>query len=145
MINFIDGKVIVGNTDILANSISELDILATKGLIEKRKDAVGHYYCLEDGVNTMRFRIIIDLDPKKIRWLRLHWLGSSMKGWDDASVKAVKTEYRLLLKIVEENVGRPPDIKKNSEQTWLFKWGHIDVSFDLRSFQADIFMVPKCV
>jgi len=72
----------------------------------------------------------------------LHWLDSSMKGWDDVSVTEVKNEYHLLLNLVKKIVGRPPDIKKNREYTWRFKWGQVDVSFDLRAFQADIFMVP---
>ena len=90
----------------------------------------------------MRFGVTISLKEKKIQWLRLHWLDSSMKGWDDVSVTEVKNEYHLLLNLVKKIVGRPPDIKKNREHTWRFKWGQVDVSFDLRAFQADIFMVP---
>lgn len=143
MINFIEGKINIGNKNILAISDEELNTLAEKGLIEKRKDAVGDYYYVEDEVGGMRFDVIISLRGKNIQWLRLHWTNSLMKGWDDVSVKGVKNEYHLLLNLVEKIVGRPPDIKKNREHTWSFKWGQIDVSFDLRAFQADIFMVLR--
>jgi hypothetical protein len=143
MINFIEGKINIGEKNILAISDEELSTLAEEGLIEKRKDAVGNYYYVEDEAGGMRFKVIISLREKKIQWLRLHWSNSLMKGWNDVSVKGVKNEYHLLLNLVEKIVGRPPDIKKNREHTWSFKWGQVDVSFDLRAFQADIFMVPQ--
>jgi len=143
MINFIEGKINIGEKNILAVSNEELSNLAEEGLIEKRKDAVGIYYYFEDETDGMRFGVTISLRERKIQWLRLHWLDSSMKGWDDVSVTEVKNEYHLLLNLVQKIVGRPPDIKKNREHTWRFKWGKIDVSFDLRAFQADIFMVPR--
>jgi len=142
MINFSDGRLNIGEKNILAVSNEELSSLAEQGLIEKRKDAVGTYYYVEDEADGMRFGVTISLKEKKIQWLRLHWLDSSMKGWDDVSVTEVKNEYHLLLNLVKKIVGRPPDIKKNREHTWRFKWGQVDVSFDLRAFQADIFMVP---
>jgi len=142
MINFSDGRLNIGEKNILAVSNEELNSLAEKGLIDKRKDAVGTYYYVEDEADGMRFGVTISLKEKKIQWLRLHWLDSSMKGWDDVSVTEVKNEYHLLLNLVKKIVGRPPDIKKNREHTWRFKWGQVDVSFDLRAFQADIFMVP---
>lgn len=143
MINFIEGQINIGGKNILAVFNEELSNLAEGGLIEKRKDAVGTYYYVEDEADGMRFGVTISLREKQIQWLRLHWLDSSMKGWDDVSVTEVKNEYHLLLNFVEKIVGRPPDIKKNREHTWRFKWGQIDVSFDLRAFQADIFMVPR--
>ncbi|HBI70521.1 MAG TPA: hypothetical protein DDZ22_16430 [Massilia sp.] len=143
MINFIEGQINIGEKNILAVSNEELNNLARQGLIEKRKDAIGTYYYLEDEADGMKFGIIISLKEEKIQWLRLHWLGSSMKGWDDVSVTEVKNEFHLLLNLVKKIAGRPPDIKKNREHTWRFKWGKIDVSFDLRAFQADIFIVPR--
>lgn len=143
MINFTEGQINIGEKNILAVSNEELSNLAEEGLIEKRKDAVGIYYYFEDETDGMRFGVTISLREKKIQWLRLHWLDSSMKGWDDVSVTEVKNEYHLLLNLVKKIVGRTPDIKKNREHTWRFKWGQIDVSFDLRAFQADIFMVPR--
>jgi len=143
MINFIEGQINIGEKNILAVSNEELNNLARQGLIEKRKDAIGTYYYLEDEADGMKFGIIISLKEEKIQWLRLHWLGSSMKGWDDVSVTEVNNEFHLLLNLVKKIVGRPPDIKKNREHTWRFKWGKIDVSFDLRAFQADIFIVPR--
>jgi hypothetical protein len=143
MINFIQGQIDIGEKNILAASNEELSNLAEKGLIEKRKDAVDTYYYVEDKADDMRFGVTISLRENKIQWLRFHWLESSMKGWDDLSVTEVKNEYHLLLNFVEKIVGHPPDIKKNREHTWRFKWGQIDVSFDLRAFQADIFMVSR--
>lgn len=143
MINFIEGQINIGEKNILAVSNEELSNLARHGLIEKRKDAIGTYYYLEDEADGMRFGITISLKEKKNQSLRLHWLGSSMKGWDDVSVTEVKNEYHLLLNFVKKVVGRLPDVKKNRKHTWCFKWGKIDVSFDLRSFQADIFIVPR--
>ena len=143
MINFIEGQINIGEKNILAVSNEELNNLARQDLIEKRKDAIGTYYYLEDEADGMKFGIIISLKEEKIQWLRLHWLGSSMKGWVDVSVTEVKNEFHLLLNLVKKIVGRPPDIKKNREHTWRFKWGKIDVSFDLRAFQADIFIVPR--
>ncbi len=142
MINFSDGRLNIGKKNILAVSYEELSSLAEQGLIEKRKDAVGTYYYVEDEADGMRFGVTISLNEKKIQWLRLHWLDSSMKDWDDVSVTEVKNEYHLLLNLVKKTVGRPPDIKKSKDRTWRFKWGQVAVSFDLRAFQADIFMVP---
>ena len=143
MINFFEGQINIGKKNILAASNEELSSLAEKGLIEKRKDAVGTYYYVEDQADGMKFGVTISLKEKKVQWLRLHWLDSSMKGWDDVSVTDVKNEYHMLLNLVKKVVGRPPDIKKNREHTWRLKWGQVDVSFDLRAFQADIFMVPR--
>lgn len=143
MINFIEGHLNIGERNILAASDEELDALAEEGLIEIRKDAVGIYYYAEDETNGLKFGVTINLRKKKIEWLRLHWLDSPMKGWDDVSENRVKDEFRLLLNLVENIAKRPPDLAKNTERTWRFKWGKIDVSFDLRSFQADIFMVPR--
>lgn len=143
MINFIEGKINIGEKNILFISENELNTPAEEGLIEKRKNAVENFYYVEDEAGGMRFDVVISLREKKIQWLRLHWSDSPMKGWDDVSVKGVKNEYHLLLNVVEKLVGRPPDIKKNREHTWSFIWGQIDVSFDLRAFQTDIFMVPR--
>lgn len=143
MINFIEGKINIAEKNILAVSNEELSNLAQEGLIEERKDAMGTYYYFEDEADGMRFGVTIGLRERKIQRLRLYWLDSSMKAWDDVSVAEVKNEYHLLLNLVKKIVGRPPDIRKNRERTWHFKWGKIDVSFDLRAFQADIFMVPR--
>lgn len=143
MINLTEGQINISEKNILASSDEELNILAQQNLIEKRKDAVGYYYYVEDQADDLRFGITINLQKRKIQWLRLHWLDSPMKGWDDVSVEGVKNEYHLLLNFVKNIVGRPSDIKKNREHTWCLEWGKIDVSFDLRAFQADIFMVPR--
>lgn len=143
MINFIEGQINLGEKNILAASAAELNTLAEEGLIEKRKDNVGTYYYVEDEADGMRFRVYISMQKNRIQWLRLHWLDSPMKGWDDVSDKAMMDEYRLLSNFVEERVGRPPDSKRNRVRTWSFKWGEIEVSYEPRAFQADIFMVPR--
>lgn len=66
-----------------------------------------------------------------------------MKSWEDVSEKAVKEEYHTLLNLVENLVGRPADNKGNRLRSWIFHWGQIDVTYDLRTFQADIFMNPQ--
>lgn len=143
MINFTEGQINIGGKNILAVSNEELINLAEEGLIEKRNDAVGTYYYFEDEADGMRFGVTISLRGQRVQSLRLHWLDSSMKGWDDVSVAEVKKEFRLLLNFIKKIVGRPPDIKTNRECTWRFNWGRIDLSFDLRAFQADVFIVPR--
>lgn len=143
MINLIEGKINLGEKNILTFSADELNTFANKGLIEKRKDNVGTYYYMEDEADGMRFRIYISMREKRIQWLRLHWLDSPMKGWDDVSDKAMLDEYRLLSNLVERRAGRPPDNNRNRVRTWSFKWGEIEVSYEPRAFQADIFMVPR--
>lgn len=91
----------------------------------------------------MRFGVFIRLRETRIEWLRLQWLDSSMKGWDDVSEKSVKDEYRLLSNFVEHKIGRPPDNKKSRQRMWHFKWGQVEVSYEPRAFQVDIFMATR--
>jgi hypothetical protein len=91
----------------------------------------------------MRFGVFISLREKKIEWLRLSWLDSAMKDWDDVGDKALKDEYHMLLDLVEKSVGRPPDNKKNRQRIWCSKWGQIEVRYEPRAFQTNIFMVPR--
>lgn len=143
MINFAEGQINISGKNILAVSHKELSDLAEEGLIEELNDAVGIYYYFEDEADGMRFGITINLREQKIQSLRLHWLDSSMRGWDDVSIIEVKKEFRLLLNHINKIVGRPPDIKKNREHIWCFNWGKIGVVFDIRAFQADVFIVPR--
>jgi hypothetical protein len=143
MINFIEGKINISEKNILTFSDQDLNALAEEGLIDKREDAVGTYYYAEAKADRMRFGVVISLQEKKIDWLRLSWLDSPIKGWDDASEKAMKDEYRLLSNFVEERVGRPPDNKRNRKRTWCFKWGQLEVCYEPRAYQADIFMKPR--
>lgn len=145
MINFIEGQINLGEKSLLAASDSEyLNALAEKGLIEKRETGGGRvYYYLEAEADGMKFGVFIRLREKRIEWLRMSWLDSSMKGWDDVSEKAMKDEYRLLLNFIEEMVGRPPDNKGNRKRTWRFKWGLLEVCYEPRAYQADIFMKPQ--
>jgi hypothetical protein len=144
MINLAEGKITLGERNILTVSdVEELNALTGEGLIEKRITGIGRtYYYLEAVEDGMRFAIFIRLREKGIEWLRMHWLDSPMKGWDDISEKAMTDEYRLLSNFVEKRVGRPPDNRKNRQRTWRFKWGHVDVTYEPRAFQADIFIVP---
>lgn len=144
MKNFSEGRLNIGEKNILAASDDDLNSLAEEGVIEKRKNAAGAYYYVEDEVANMRFSVIISLQEKKVQWLRLHWLDSPMKGWDDVSEKLMIDEYRLLSDLVKKQVGRPPDNRKTATRTWRFKWGgEVNVIYEPRSFQADIFMEPR--
>lgn len=141
MINFIEGKINLGEKSIsIASNYEELSALAQEGLIEKREDAGGIYYYAEAEADGMRLGVFISLREKKIEWLRLHWLDSPMKGWDDVSEKLMMDEYRLLSNLVKKQVGTPPNNRRTATRTWRFKWGQVNVSYEPRSFQADIFM-----
>lgn len=142
MIDFIDGKISLNERNILNVSEGELNLFAELGVIEKRKDAVGDYYYVEDEVDCMRFRVFFNLREGKIDWVRLSWRDSPCKEWEDASEKAMMDEYRLLSNFVRKQVGRLPDNKKNRKNTWRLKWGQLEVSYEPRSYQADVFMRP---
>ena len=143
MINFVEGKIEVNGKFLTVASHESLDYFANEGLLEKREDGGGIYYYVEAAEADMRFGVFISLRDKRMEWLRLHWLDSPMKGWDDVSENGVKNEYQLLLNFVENAVGGPPDSKKGRQRTWHFKWGKLEVSYDLRAFQSDIFMKPR--
>jgi hypothetical protein len=141
MINFIEGKINLGGKNIsIASNYEELSALAQEDLIEKREDAGGIYYYAEAEADGMRLGVFISLREKKIEWIRLHWLDSPMKGWDDVSEKLMMDEYRLLSDLVKKQVGAPPNNRRTATRTWRFKWGQVNVSYEPRSFQADIFM-----
>ena len=144
MINFIEGRIKLGAKSLLAfSSYDHINTLTQEGLIEKRADRGGDYYYVEAVEDGMRFGVFVSLREKKVEWLRLHWLDSPMQGWDDVSEKAVMDEYRLLCTFVEKNVGAPPDNKGNRQRAWRLKWGQLKVCYDMRAFQADIFMKPQ--
>lgn len=143
MINFNEGKIDIGEKNILAACDEELNKLADKGLIERRRDAVGTYYYVEDDTGSMRFSVTVSLTGKNIQQVRLHWLDSSMKSWNDVSEEGVKNEYHMLSNFVKKIIGRPPDTRRKRQHVWRLSWGHIRVEIDLRSFQADIFMIPQ--
>lgn len=145
MINFTEGQINLGSNNIFVTSdCKKLNSLAEEGIIEKRKTGRGTtYYYVEATSDDMRFGAFITLQGKRLDWIRLSWLDSSMKGWEDVSEKAVKDEYHFLLNFTEKMVGRPPDNKKNRQCTWRFKWGQINVSYDIRAFQADIYIRPR--
>jgi len=146
MINFIEGKISVDEKTIsVASDYAYLNALSEESSVEKRKDPGGGepYFYVEAVADGMRFGIFISLRDRKIEWLRLSWLDSSMKGWEDVSEKAVKGEYRILLNLIEKLVGRPPDSKKARLRSWRMEWGQLNVSYDLRAFQADIYMKPR--
>jgi hypothetical protein len=145
MINFIEGKINLGEKNIsVVSNYENLIALAEEGLIEKREDAGGMYYYVEDESDSMRFGVFISVMGKKIEWLLLRWLDRPMKSWDDVSEKAMTDEYRLLSNSVKKQVGRPPDNIKTGTRTWRFKWGQLDVCYEVRSFDVAIFMNPRC-
>jgi hypothetical protein len=144
MINFIEGRINIDGENILAASDDDLNNLAEEGLIEKRKTGRGEtYYYVETEADSMRFGVFISLREKKIEWLRLHWLDSPMKGWDDVSEKLMMDEYRLLSDLVKKQAGTPPDNRRTATRTWRFKWGQVEASYEPRSYQANIFMIPR--
>lgn len=140
MINFIEGQINLGGKNILTASDEDLNFLAERGSIEKREDAAGTYYYVENDAAELRFGIFISLQKKKIDWVRMSWLDSPVKGWDDVHDKAMIDEYCMLTNFIQREVGRPPDNKGNRKSTWRFKWGKIDVAYEPRAYQADIFM-----
>jgi len=142
MINFTDGQINIGEKNILTTSEDDLKFLAKEGIIESREDAVGTYYYVENQAASFRFGIFISLRKKKIDWVRMQWLDSPVKGWDDVSDKAMMDEYRMLTSFMEREVGRQPDNKGNRKSTWRFNWGKIEVTYEPRAYQADIFMEP---
>lgn len=145
MINFIEGKIYFGENQLCLNTAFDaIEKLAKQKLVDKRRTGRGTiYYYVEASANGTRFGVFITLQDKHIEWIRLSWLDSSMKSWEDISEKAVKEEYHMLLNLVENLVGRPADNKGNRLRSWIFHWGQIDVTYDLRAFQADIFMKPQ--
>lgn len=143
MINFAEGKIKLGEKNILAASENELDSLAKECIIKRQRDAVGAYYYFEDKGGEMRFGVFISLKKRKIDWIRLIWLDSPVKSWSDVSDKAMMDEYRVLLKFVEKELGAPPDHIENRKSIWRLKWGKIDVVYEPRAYQADIFMEPQ--
>jgi hypothetical protein len=142
MINFTDGQINIGEKNILTTSEDDLKFLAKEGIIESREDAVRTYYYVENQAASFRFGIFISLRKKKIDWVRMQWLDSPVKGWDDVSDKAMMDEYRMLTSFMEREVGRQPDNKGNRKSTWRFNWGKIEVTYEPRAYQADIFMEP---
>ena len=145
MIDFIEGKINLGERNISAESDSEdLDALAAEGIIEKKEGSGGKkYYYVEAEEDGMRFGVFIRLRAKNIEWLLLRWLGRPMKGWDDVSEKAMTDEYRLLSNFVKKQVGAPPNNTKTGTRVWCLNWGQINVSYEVRSFDVAIFMKPK--
>lgn len=144
MINFAEGHMIIGEKNILNASSEDLKALTEEGLIEKRElTGCKIYYYVETKAGDMRFGVFISFREKKIDWLRLSWLDSPIKGWNDVSESAMKEEYRLLSNFVENTVGGPPDNKGNRKRTWRFKWGDVEVSYEPRAYQADIYMKPQ--
>lgn len=144
MINFTKGKINLGEESIsVASDYEELSILADEGLIEKREDAGGMYYYVEAEADGMRFGVFISLRDKRIEWLLLRWLDRPMKSWDDVSEKAMTDEYRLLSNFVKKQVGAPPNNTRTGTRTWRFKWGQLNLSYEVRSFDVAIFMKPR--
>jgi len=146
MINFIEGRISVGAKDIsITSDCDELNVLAEEGLIEKQEDGnrTGNSYYVEATCEGLRLGGFICLRERRIEWILLRWLDSVMKGWEDVSEKRMIDEYRLLSNFVKDKVGAPPNNKKTGTRTWYVKWGKIEVSYEVRSFDVAIFMTPR--
>jgi len=145
MINFIEGKISLGEKNIsVISDYEDLTTLNQEGLIEKREGAGSRtYYYVEAVEDDMRFGVFIRLREKRIEWLLLRWLDRPMKGWDDVSEKAMIDEYRLLSNFVKNKVGALPSNTRTGSRTWRVKWGQVDVSYEVRSFDVAVFMKPR--
>jgi hypothetical protein len=144
MINFIEGKIDLGEKYIaVASDYEYLNVLAEKGLIEKREMPGGRpYFYLEAVEDGMRFGVFIRLRGKGVEWLLLRWLDRPITGWDNASENAMTHEYHLISNFVKKHVGTAPDSKKTGTREWRLKWGQLKVSYEIRSFDVAIFMKP---
>lgn len=145
MINFIEGKINLGERNICTTSnYEELNSLVEEGLVEKREGNGRRTYYVEAVEDGMRFGVFIRLQEKnRVELILLRWLDRPTKGWDDASEKALKDEYRVLSNFVAKMVGTQHDCKKNRQRIWRFKWGQLEVSYEPRSFDAAIFIVLR--
>lgn len=146
MINLIEGKIELAKREIsVVSNYEHLETLAENGLIEEREGGTNKYYYVESIADSMRFGIFVSLREKKIHWLVLHWLDGpcTSRGWEGVDEKVLKAEYHLLLNFVEKNAGGPPSNSRSRQQTWRFRWGQVDVSYEPRDFVAAIFMKPR--
>lgn len=144
MINFTEGKINLGEEILsVSSSFEDLENLAGKGLIERREDAGGRYYYVEVQEDTMRFGVFISLREKNIEWLLLRWLDRPIKSWDDASEKAMTDEYHLISNFLKNQIGSSPNNIRTGTRTWRFKWGQLNLSYEVRSFDVAIFMEAR--
>jgi hypothetical protein len=144
MINFTEGKINLGEEILsVSSSFEDLENLAGKGLIERREDAGGRYYYVEVQEDAMRFGVFISLREKNIEWLLLRWLDRPIKSWDDASEKAMTDEYHLISNFLKKQIGSSPNNIRTGTRTWRFKWGQLNLSYEVRSFDVAIFMEAR--
>jgi hypothetical protein len=144
MINFTEGKINLGEEILsVSSSFEDLENLARKGLIERREDAGGMYYYVEVQEDAMRFGVFISLREKNIEWLLLRWLDRPIKSWDDASEKAMTDEYHLISNFLKKQIGSSPNNIRTGTRTWRFKWGQLNLSYEVRSFDVAIFMEDR--
>jgi hypothetical protein len=144
MINFTEGKINLGEEILsVSSSFEDLENLAGKGLIERREDAGGMYYYVEVQEDAMRFGVFISLREKNIEWLLLRWLDRPIKSWDDASEKAMTDEYHLISNFLKKQIGSSPNNIRTGTRTWRFKWGQLNLSYEVRSFDVAIFMEAR--
>ena len=144
MINFTEGKINLGEKILsVSSSFEDLENLAEKGLIERREDAGGMYYYVEAEEDAMRFGVFISLREKNIEWLLLRWLDRPIKSWDDASEKAMTDEYHLISNFLKKQIGASPKNIRTGTRTWRFKWGQLNLSYEVRSFDVAIFMEAR--
>jgi hypothetical protein len=144
MINFTEGKINLGEkiVSVLSNC-EELENLAESGLIERREVIGDMHYYVEAQKDSMRFGVFIFLREKKFEWLLLRWLDRPIRSWDDVGEKAMTDEYHLLSNFVKKHTKARPNNIRTGTRTWRFKWGQLDLSYEIRSFDVAIFMKPQ--
>ena len=144
MIDFTEGKINIGENILsVSSNYEELENLAEKYFIERRECAGGIYYYVAAQEDAMRFGVFISLREKNIEWLLLRWLDRPIKSWDNASEKTMADEYHLILNFLKKQIGASPNNIRTGTRTWRFKWGQLNLSYEVRSFDVAIFMESR--
>jgi hypothetical protein len=91
----------------------------------------------------MRLGVFISLREKNIEWLLLRWLDRPIKSWYGASEKAMADEYHLISNFLKKQTEASPNNITTGTRTWRFKWGQLNLSYEVRSFDVAIFMEAR--
>jgi hypothetical protein len=80
---------------------------------------------------------------KNIEWLLLRWLDRPIKSWYGASEKAMTDEYHLISNFLKKQIEASPNNIRTGTRTWRFKWGQLNLSYEVRSFNVAIFIEAR--